>query len=77
MSIILPRNVAERIKIHEYLRSLDFDELGDNPMCPRCERVACKDIGWTENKIGTCPQCGYTGRMPVTLKEYAAMKMYK
>lgn len=77
MGILLPKNVAERIKIHEYLRSLDFDELGDNPICPKCERVACRDIGWTDKKIGTCPACGYHGRMPVTLNEYARLKLYK
>ena len=77
MGILLPKNVAERIKIHEYLRSLDFDELGENPICPRCERVALRDIGWTKGKIGTCPACGYTGRMDTTLNEYAKMKLYK
>ena len=75
--ILLPKNVAERIKIHEYLKSLDFEELKDNPVCPKCERVACKDIGWTDNRIGTCPQCGYHGKMPVTLEQYAKMKLYK
>ena len=75
--IYLPPNVAQRIKIHEYLRSLDFDELGENPICPRCERVALRDIGYTEDKIGHCPACGYKGKMTVTLNEYAKQKMYK
>jgi hypothetical protein len=75
--IILPQNVANRIKIHAYLKSLDFDELGENPMWPRCERVALRDIGYTENKTGQCPACGYKGRMDTTLNEYARRKLYK
>lgn len=75
--IYLPPNVANRIKIHEYLKSLDFEQLGDNPMCPRCERVALRDIGYSEDKIGQCPSCGYRGRMETTLNEYARLKLYK
>lgn len=77
MQIYLPRNVAERIKQHEYLRSIDTEKLKDNPVCPRCERVALRDEGWSEKKIGRCPQCGYRGVMRVTLAEYLEKKLYK
>ena len=75
--IYLPKNVANRIKIHEYLQSLDFEQLGENPMCPKCERVALRDIGYSEDKIGQCPACGYRGKMDVTLNEYARRQLYK
>ena len=77
MQIYLPRNVAARIKQHEYLKSLDIDKLGDNPVCPRCERVALRDAGWSRDRIGQCPQCGYRGVMRVTLREYAEKQLYK
>ena len=75
--IYLPPNVANRIKIHAYLKSLDFEELGENPMCPKCERVALRDTGYTKDKIGHCPACGYRGKMLVTLNEYAKKKLYR
>ena len=77
MNIYLPKNVAARIRQHEYLKSLDIEKLGDNPVCPRCERVALRDTGWSTDKIGRCPQCGYRGRMTVTLREYAEKHLYK
>lgn len=75
--IYLPRNVARRIKAHEYLRGIDIEKLKDNPVCPRCERVALRDTGYTENRTAQCPHCGYRGSMPVTLREYAEKMMYK
>ena len=48
--IYLPRNVARRIKAHEYLRGIDIEKLKDNPVCPRCERVALRDTGYAENR---------------------------
>ena len=75
--IYLPDNVLNRIKIHKYLQSLDFEQLGENPMCPKCERVALRDIGYSEDKIGQCPSCGYRGRMETTLNEYARRQLYK
>ncbi len=76
-SIYLPDNVARRIKKHEYLKSLDIERLRDNPVCPRCERVALRDIGYTKGKIASCPHCGYRGVMNVTLGEYAEKELYK
>ncbi len=75
--IFLPQNVANRIKIHKYLSTLNFEELGNNPMCPRCERVALRDIGYSKDKTGHCPACGFKGRMEVTLNEYAKRKLYR
>ena len=75
--VYLPPVVARRVKAHEYLKTLDFAELADNPMCPRCERVACRDEGYSDNKNSRCPYCGAVGTMPVTLREYAAKVMYK
>lgn len=75
--IYLPRNVARRIKAHEYLRGIDIEKLKDNPVCPRCERVALRDTGYAENRTAQCPHCGYRGPMPVTLREYAEKMMYK
>ncbi len=76
-TIYLPDRVARRIKQHEYIKGLDMEKLGDNPVCPRCEKVALRDIGYTKGKIATCPHCGYSGEMRVTLREYAGQKMYK
>lgn len=75
--IYLPQSVAKRIRQHEYLKTLNIDELKDNPVCPKCERVALRDDGWSERKIGHCPQCGYRGKMEVTLQEYADRCLYK
>ena len=77
MSIWLPENVVKRIKAHEYIRSLDFETLKDNPMCTKCERVALRDKGYIEKNIGRCPHCGHIGPMTVTLKVYAEKCMYK
>ena len=76
-TIFLPPNVLRRIKKHEYLKGLDIEKLGDNPICPKCERVALRDIGYQSGKIATCPHCGYKGRMDTTLKEYSQRELYK
>ena len=76
-TIFLPPNVLKRIKKHEYLKGLDMEKLKDNPICPRCERVALRDIGYQSEKIATCPHCGYKGRMTTTLSQYAAGEFYK
>lgn len=75
--ILLPKNVAERIAQHEYIKALDFEVLKDNPMCPRCERVALRAEGYSEGKTAHCPACGYHGRAEVTLKEYAENEMWR
>ena len=75
--IYLPANVAKRIKAHDYIKQLDFDKLKDNPICPRCERVALRTEGWSTNNIAECPSCHYKGRMTVTLEEYANRMLYK
>ena len=75
--IYLPISVANRIREHEYVKNLSCAETADNPICPKCERVALRDIGWQENSIGCCPHCGYRGKMEVTLREYAKNKLYK
>lgn len=31
------------------------------PVCPRCERPAFRDKGYTQNGTVSCPHCGYTG----------------
>lgn len=75
--IFLPVNVAQRIKTHEYVKALNVESLKDNPVCPKCERIALRDEGWTDERIGHCPHCGYKGVMEVTLKEYAEQKLYR
>lgn len=75
--IYLPISVANRIKTHEYVKALNTEGLKDNPICPKCERVALRDEGWTDQKIGHCPHCGYKGKMNTTLKEYAEQRLYK
>lgn len=75
--IYLPQSVYKRIKTHEYLKSIDIEKLSDNPVCPRCERVAMRDIGYAEKRIARCPHCGHHGVMRVTLREYADRMMYK
>ena len=75
--IYLPKSVYQRVLRHEYYKGLDIEKMGDNPVCPRCERVAMRDIGYTKNKVGRCPYCGYRGAMPVTLREYAKNRLYK
>lgn len=74
--IYLPTKVYKQIKTHEYLKSIDIDKLKDNPICPHCEKVAIRDIGYSEKRIARCPHCGYHGIMNVTLKEYAEKKLY-
>ena len=76
-SIYLPPSVYRRILKHEYLKGLDIEKAKNNPVCPRCERVALRDKGYTENKIARCPHCGYHGRMDTTLAEYLGKEMYK
>lgn len=76
-AIYLPPNVYGRIKKHEYLKGIDIEKLGDNPICPRCERVALRDVGYTKGKIATCPHCGFKGVMNVTLREYAEKHLYR
>ncbi len=76
MMIYLPQRVYKRIKTHEYLNKIDINKLADNPVCPRCEKVALRDIGYKEMKIATCPHCGYHGKMTVTLREYAKKMLY-
>ncbi len=75
--IYLPKSVLHRMKVHEYLRTLDFEDLKGNPVCTRCERVALRDEGWSEDRIGHCPACGHRGVMEVTLHEYAEKMMYR
>ena len=75
--ILLPVNVVKRIRKNEYLKGLNVQKLRDNPVCPRCEHVALRDIGYTKNKTATCTHCGYHGRMEYTLEEYAKRKMYR
>lgn len=77
MQIYLPQNVVKHLRRHAYLQSIDLDKLRDNPVCPRCERAALRDVGWSEDRIGHCPYCGYRGRMPVTVGEYAQKELYK
>ena len=43
-------SVANRIKTHEYVKALNTEGLKDNPICPKCERVALRDEGWTDQK---------------------------
>lgn len=77
MQIYLPQNVVKRMRQHAYLKSIDIEKLKDNPVCPRCERAALRDKGWSENRIGHCPYCGHRGYMPKTVGAYAAEKLYR
>lgn len=76
-SIYLPKSVYQRILRHEYYKGLDIEKMGDNPVCPRCERVAMRDIGYAKNNVGRCPYCGFHGVMKTTLREYAEKGLYK
>ena len=76
--ILLPQSVVSRIMGNSrMMRGMSVAGSGDSPVCPKCERVALRDIGYTENKIAQCPHCGYRGRMEVTLAEYSRKKLYK
>jgi len=70
--IYLPVSVVKRLMRDRYVK-----EPMSNPVCPRCERVAHRDIGWTKEKIGRCPYCGYRGRMEVVVKQYIDEGLYK
>ncbi len=49
----------------------------ENPICPRCEKIALRHKGWTQNRTARCPSCGWTGRAPVLLREYKKEKMWR
>lgn len=49
----------------------------EHPVCPRCERIALRDIGWTENRKARCPACGWSGRATHLMKEYVQQGLYR
>jgi ribosomal protein L37AE/L43A len=76
--ILLPESVIRNIMgKSNMMRDMTADKARDNPVCPRCERVALRDVGYTENRTAQCPHCGYKGKMEVTLSQYTGKKLYK
>lgn len=45
-------------------------------VCPRCEKWAYRDVGWTRGRVARCPACGWRGRT-VTVDEFIAGRMYR
>lgn len=70
--IYLPASVIKRLMRDGYVK-----EPMDNPVCPRCERVAHRDIGWAKERIGQCLYCGYRGRMEASVRKYIEEGLYK
>jgi len=50
--------------------------LGSQPVCPKCERLAFRDVGWKENRNASCANCGWRGQT-VTYDEYITERMYR
>lgn len=76
--ILLPESVVRNILgKSKMMRGMTVDGSGGNPVCPRCERVALRDIGYSKDKTAQCPHCGYKGKMNVTLSEYANKRLYR
>lgn len=55
----------------------DKRSYNEHPICPKCEKIALRHIGWTENRTARCPACGWTGRAPVLLREYTRDKLWR
>lgn len=53
-----------------------INALAGQPVCPKCERLAFRDVGWKENRIATCSNCGWHGKT-VTYDEYITKKLYR
>ena len=79
--------LANRISVNEwkaYAHSHPWiGEIGgprrtiEHPICPRCERVALRDKGWTQNRKARCPSCGWSGRATILLNEYVEQQLYR
>lgn len=48
----------------------------NQPICPRCQRPAYRDKGWTVNKAAGCPKCGWRGST-ITLDMFMTQKYYR
>lgn len=48
-----------------------------HPICPRCERIALRDVGWSTNRMCRCPACGWSGQASVLMKEYVNQGLYR
>ena len=76
--ILLPQSVIRNILRENALtQGKTLDNSKDSPICPRCEGVALRDIGYSENRIGRCPHCGFHGRMDTTVREYIQSGAFK
>ena len=51
-------------------------EYARQPVCPRCEGMACRDHGWKDGGRAACISCGWRG-ITVTMDEYITKKLYK
>lgn len=49
----------------------------EHPICPRCEKIALRDNGWSKDRTCRCPSCGWKGRATVRLNEYIKEGMYR
>lgn len=74
--LILPKNVAEHM-VNDEIKREGLEKFADNPICPKCEKIAYRDIGWTKNRTATCPHCGYKGKMSVTVRDYIRKRLYR
>lgn len=62
---------------HPWIGEMDPRRTIEHPICPRCERIALRHIGWTKDRIARCPSCNWTGRAEVVLNEYVERKLYR
>ena len=53
-----------------------INALSAQPICPKCEQLAFRDVGWKEKRIATCKNCGWHGQT-ITYDEYITNKLYK
>ena len=46
------------------------------PICPRCEGMACRDVGWKDGGRAGCVSCGWRGAT-ITVDEYMTARLYR
>jgi len=52
-------------------------EMKDNPVCPKCERIALRDIGWSTERRARCPHCGWNGKADTLFETYIKQGMWR
>ena len=53
-----------------------INALSSQPVCPKCERLAFRDVGWKEHRNARCANCGWRGQT-CTYDEYITEKLYR